>query len=122
MLANRLPPNTGPLSPANLLIFSAGYGVNRWADRVLQNLRRPGETGYQVPQGGLYRWISCPNYFGEIIEWIGWAIATWSLPGLAFAIWTFANLAPRAAAHHAWYHRHFPAYPPERRALIPRVW
>jgi 3-oxo-5-alpha-steroid 4-dehydrogenase 1 len=105
-----------------LLIFIAGYWINRWADRVLQHLRRPGETGYQIPYGGLYRWISCPNYFGEILIWTGWALATWSLPGLAFAIWTFANLAPRAAAHHAWYHRLFPAYPPERKALIPGVW
>ena len=22
-----------------------------------------------------------PNYLGEIIEWVGWALATWSLPG-----------------------------------------
>jgi len=85
-------------------------------------LRQPGETGYRIPQGGLYRWISCLNYFGEIIEWAGWAIATWSLPGLAFAVWTFANLAPRARAHHAWYHQHFPEYPRERRALLPGIW
>ena len=104
------------------LLFLMGFIINRWADRVLQNLRKPGETGYKIPLGGFYRWISCPNYFGEIIEWTGWAIATWSLPGLAFAVWTFANLAPRARAHHAWYHQNFPEYPAERKALIPRIW
>jgi 3-oxo-5-alpha-steroid 4-dehydrogenase 1 len=118
-------PNSWLLDPRFILgaaIFIAGFIINRWADRVLRNLRQPGETGYRVPQGGLYRWISCPNYFGEMIEWVGWAIATWSLPGLAFAVWTFANLAPRARAHHTWYHEQFEDYPRGRKAFIPRVW
>jgi protein-S-isoprenylcysteine O-methyltransferase Ste14 len=70
----------------------------------------------------MYRWISCPNYFGEIVEWIGWAIATWSLAGLAFALWTAANLAPRAHSHHQWYRESFADYPQERKALVPRLW
>ena len=103
-------------------LFVAGYAINRWADLVLRGLRRPGETGYKIPYGGLYRYISCPNYFGEIIEWFGWALATWSLPGLAFAVWTFANLAPRARSHHSWYQEKFSGYPGERKAVIPGVW
>ena len=85
-------------------------------------MRRPGSHGYSICNEGLYRWISCPNYFGEIIIWTGWALATWSLAGLAFAVWTFANLAPRARAHHIWYRRQFPDYPPERKSLLPGVW
>jgi steroid 5-alpha reductase family enzyme len=103
-------------------IFVSGYAINRWADHQLRNLRKKGETGYRIPYGGLFRWISCPNYFGEIIEWAGWAIATWSLPGLAFAVWTFANLVPRARSHHAWYQKQFPTYPKERKALLPGLW
>jgi protein-S-isoprenylcysteine O-methyltransferase Ste14 len=103
-------------------LFVAGFAINRWADNVLRRLRQPGETGYKIPYGGLYRYISCPNYFGEILEWIGWAVATWSLPGLVFAVFTFANLAPRARAHHQWYYAHFEDYPPERKALIPALW
>jgi len=105
-----------------LMLFLGGFVINRSADRVLHNLRAPGESDYNIPYGGLYRWISCPNYFGEIIDWSGWAIATWALPGLAFAMWTVANLAPRARAHHAWYHEHFPEYPTERKALVPGIW
>ena len=107
---------------AGLSLFLAGYVINRYADRTLRGLRQPGESGYASPWGGLYRWISCPNYFGEIIEWFGWALATWSLPGLAFAVWVVANLVPRARAHHHWYRERFPEYPPERRALLPGVW
>jgi steroid 5-alpha reductase family enzyme len=105
-----------------MLLFVAGFVINRWADNTLRGLRQPGEVDYKVPFGGLYEYISCPNYFGEILEWFGWAIATWSLPGLTFAIWTIANLAPRAWAHHKWYHDHFSEYPVKRKALIPGVW
>jgi hypothetical protein len=35
---------------------------------------------------------------GEILEWIGFAIACQSLPAAAFAIYTFCNLFPRALA------------------------
>ncbi len=100
-------------------LFALGWGVNRWSDAVLRRLRAPGESGYRMPGGGLYELVSCPNYLGEIVLWCGWALATWSLPGLAFALWTIANLAPRARAHHRWYRERFPDYPPRRRALIP---
>lgn len=105
-----------------LIIFIIGFMINRWSDNTLHNLRQPGETGYKIPHGGLYRYISCPNYFGEILEWVGWAVATWSVPGLVFAVWTFANLAPRARENHKWYHQNFENYPPQRKALIPWVW
>lgn len=104
------------------LLFITGFAINRHADHTLRGLRAKGETGYKIPYGGLYRYISCPNYFGEIVEWFGWAIATWSIPGLAFALWTFANLAPRARAHHNWYHQNFKEYPAERKALLPGLW
>ncbi len=102
-----------------LLLFMAGVVINMQSDQILLNLRAPGETGYKIPCGGLYRWVSCPNYFGEILEWTGWAIATWSLPGAVFAFWTAANLIPRARTHHRWYHQHFTEYPPERKAVLP---
>ena len=72
-----------------------------------------------IPRGGLYERITAPNYFGEILEWTGWAIATWSWAGLAFAVYAVANLGPRAFANHRWYHERFPDYPPERKVLIP---
>lgn len=107
---------------AGLALFTLGFGLNRWADQILRSLRQPGESGYQIPHGGLFRYISCPNYFGEIIEWSGWALATWSLPGLAFAVWTFANLAPRAWSHHCWYRKTFSDYPRSSKALVPGIW
>ena len=111
-----------PQMLVGLVIFVLGFTINKWADHVLRTIRLKSQAEYQIPYGGLYRWISCPNYFGEILEWIGWAIATWSLPGLAFAVLTIANLAPRALANHHWYHDKFADYPSVRKALIPKVW
>jgi 3-oxo-5-alpha-steroid 4-dehydrogenase 1 len=112
---------TTPWFVVGALIFFIGMAVNRWADRVLRDLRKPGETGYKIPYGGLYRYVSCPNYLGEILQWFGWAVATCSLAGLAFAVYTAANVGPRAFTHHRWYRETFPDYPAERKALLPFV-
>lgn len=100
-------------------IFLAGFAAHSHSDRIIRGLRRPGETGYGIPRGGLFRWVSSPHYLGEIIQWAGWAIMTWSLAGLAFALFTFCNLAPRAISNQAWYRGRFPDYPRDRKALIP---
>jgi 3-oxo-5-alpha-steroid 4-dehydrogenase 1 len=105
-----------------VVIYLVGYTINRAADRNLRNLRSPGDTHYSIPHGSLYARVSCPNYLGEIIHWVGWAVATWSLSGLAFAVWTIANLAPRARSHHHWYQSNFPDYPSQRKALAPYLW
>jgi steroid 5-alpha-reductase/3-oxo-5-alpha-steroid 4-dehydrogenase 1 len=102
-----------------LLLFGLGYFINRRADRTLLRLRSAGSGDYKIPRGGLFEFVSCPNYFGEIIQWFGFALATWSLPGLAFAWYSAANLVPRALSHHRYYRREFVDYPVKRKALIP---
>ncbi len=102
-----------------VILFLAGMYINWKADNMLMRLRYPGETGYKIPGGWLFNRISCPNLFGELIEWAGFAFLGWDLPFLAFFIWTAANLVPRALSHHRWYQEHFPDYPAGRRAIIP---
>jgi 3-oxo-5-alpha-steroid 4-dehydrogenase 1 len=100
-------------------LFAAGFALNQHSDRILLRLRGPGDAGYKIPYGGAYRYVSCPNYLGEIIEWGGWALACWNPGALAFFIWTVANLAPRAFKTHRWYQERFPDYPTERKAILP---
>ena len=106
---------------AGISVSLLGFSINLHSDHILRNLRKSNETGYKIPNQGLFRWISSPNYFGEILEWCGWALASWSLAGAAFAVFTVANLAPRARAHHQWYQSNFVDYPKKRRALIPKI-
>lgn len=101
------------------LLFVAGALINKQSDRVLRGLRAPGETGYKIPRGALYEWVSCPNYFGELLQWTGFAIASWSIAGAAFAAVTAGNLIPRAVENHRWYREKFEDYPAQRRAVIP---
>ena len=108
-----------PRFVGGLVLMATGWLINLHSDTVLLRLRAPGETGYKIPHGGLYRWVSCPNYLGELLEWIGWALATWSAAGLVFALYTAANLVPRAVSHHRWYQDRFAEYPRGRKALIP---
>ncbi len=101
------------------LLFFTGLTINVRADAALLRLRKRGETAYRIPTGALHDRVASPNYFGEIIEWTGWAIATWSLAGASFALYTAANLVPRAVATLRWYREKFPEYPAERRAIFP---
>ena len=104
------------------LLFVIGFIIHVKSDQVLMLLRKSHGPGYHIPQGFLYKWISCPNYFGEVIEWIGFAILCGSLPALGFAIWTLCNLLPRAIANHNWYHVTFLDYPKERKIIIPFIY
>lgn len=104
------------------VIFLAGMMLNWQSDGILLSLRAPGETGYRIPRDGACRWVTSPNLLGEIIEWAGFAILTWSFAGLTFFAWTCANLVPRARSNQRWYRERFPDYPQERRALVPGIW
>ena len=104
-----------------LILFIGGMIINDKSDAILLSLRKPGEKGYKIPHGFLFKYISCPNHFGEIIEWFGFAILSWNMASFSFAVWTFANLAPRSAAHHKWYKENFPDYPKNRKAVLPRL-
>lgn len=81
---------------AGTIIFIAGFFINLQSDHIVRNLRRPGDTRHYLPKGGMYNYVTSANYFGEILEWTGFAILTWSWAGAVFAWWTFANLVPRA--------------------------
>ncbi len=99
-----------------------GIAINHHSDNILIALRdNRDKNGYYIPHGGLFEKISCPNFLGEIIEWAGFAIACWNLPALAFAVWTAANLVPRALSHHRWYQAEFEDYPKDRRAILPGI-
>mmetsp|Transcript_67720 Transcript_67720/g.159491 ORF Transcript_67720/g.159491 Transcript_67720/m.159491 type:complete len:268 (-) Transcript_67720:25-828(-) len=103
-----------------VVLFFAGLAINIQADSILTNLRKPGETGYKIPHGGLFRFVSGANYFGESLEWVGFALVCNSLPSVAFAVFTANFLGSRACNHHRWYQNKFKEqYPPERKAFIP---
>lgn len=107
------------LAVTGVVLFITGLLMHIAADNHLVALRKLSGNGYEIPYGKIFSKISCPNYLGEIIEWVGFAMITNHIAAWSFAIWTAANLIPRALHHHRWYLTHFKDYPPERKALVP---
>ncbi|KAI9301895.1 3-oxo-5-alpha-steroid 4-dehydrogenase-domain-containing protein [Cunninghamella echinulata] len=104
-----------------LCLWWIGFYFNIYHDSILFDLRKqkkqPGD--YSIPYGGLFNYISCPNYFSEALEWIGFLLICWSAPSFYFATSTMANLFPRAYRSHQWYKKKFDNYPSNRKAIIP---
>lgn len=92
-----------------IIVFFIGMAINLHSDYIIRHLRKPGDTGHYIPRGGMFRYVTSANYFGEFVEWCGFALLSWSVAGAVFALWTFANLAPRAGKLHQRYLREFGA-------------
>ena len=103
---------------AGTLIFATGMFINIQSDSIIRHLREPGDSRHYLPAGGMFKYVSSANYFGEFLEWTGFAILTWSAAGAVFALWTFANLAPRAARIHDRYAKEFPEFDPQKTKRI----
>lgn len=108
--------------------------INIHSDYILRNLRKPGEVIYRIPKGktqiitsglhhislfqhtdtlcfltcagGLFEYVSGANYLGEIMEWFGYVLSTWSLPTLSFALFSLCFIGPRAYYHHRCQRKH----------------
>jgi 3-oxo-5-alpha-steroid 4-dehydrogenase 1 len=102
-------------------LFFVGMAINLHSDYTLIFLRKPGESGYKIPHGalpslprcgdgcltaarmhagGMFEYVSGANFLGEILEWCGFALASWAFVPAAFALFTAANIGPRALQHH----------------------
>ncbi|KAJ6149545.1 hypothetical protein N7471_000744 [Penicillium samsonianum] len=56
---------------AGLALFVFGELANLNAHYILRNLRRPGTTERGIPSGFGFSVVTCPNYFFEILAWLG---------------------------------------------------
>tara|TARA_B100000767_G_scaffold274580_1_gene308063 strand:- start:3193 stop:3993 length:801 start_codon:yes stop_codon:yes gene_type:complete len=110
-----------------MTIYAFGYIMNIHSDTIIRNLRSKDEVArgdkvYRIPQGGLFKYVSNPSYFTELISFTGFAIATWSLGALFVLAVSAANLIPRAFQVHRWYLEKFPDdYPRDRKVLVPFI-
>ena len=100
------------------IIFFVGMIINRRSDYIIRHLRQPGDSKHYLPKGGLYDYVTSANYLGEIIEWMGWAILTWSLAGFVFFWFTMSNLVPRS---NSIYHKYEKEFSDEFHARHPKL-
>ena len=113
---------TSPQFVIGVTMFVSGWSINVHSDGVLRSLRKPGESGYKIPRGGMFNYVTAANYFGEIVEWTGFALACGTWVAAGFAINTAFNLGPRARSHHNWYQKKFDDYPTTRKVIIPFIY
>lgn len=116
---------TDPRFIIGILVYALGFFLIVTSESVVRNLRNPNpgpdEPRYKIPYGYGYRFVSSPQYLGELLAWSGLAIFTWGLPGVMILLISAGNLTPRAFATHKWYKEKFADYPNNRKALIPYV-
>ena len=108
-----------------LAIYLFGFTLNVHSDYILRNLRSknpsPDEPRYKIPYGGGFKFVSCPQYLGEILSFVGFTVMTWNFGAVFVLAMTVGNLVPRAIYTHRWFHKTFPEYPAERKAVIPGI-
>ncbi len=104
------------------LLFFVGMGINWHSDYIIRHLRKPGDTNHYLPKGGMFDYVTSANYFGEIVEWCGFAVLTWSASGAVFAWWTIANLVPRANAIYHKYKAMFGDELENRKRVFPFIY
>jgi hypothetical protein len=93
-------------------------------DYKLCALRKSGDTGYQVPHGLLFQWISGPHYLFELLEWCFFVpFLEYGFPMATFGVLFMVNLTGRAeAVHDAYTKRLFKnKYPEDRTSYIPFI-
>lgn len=76
-----------------LVLFAAavwlcGFIINVKADYYLLSCRREASgcgredekrvRRYIIPTGSLFRYVACPNFLGELIEWFGYTLWMWA--------------------------------------------
>ena len=106
------------------LIFFCGMMININSDAYIRSLRKPGDSNHYYPCKRMYRFVTSANYFGELLEWFGFAVLTWSSAGFLFVFWTACNLIPRSDTIYKKYAQDFPEefarYKPKR--IIPFIY
>jgi hypothetical protein len=116
---------TDPRFIIGILLFLIGFCINRAVDFTLRNIRSRGDylgERYFISEGCLFKRISCPNFLGEMLEWFGWAVGTWSPAGVVWFMFRCGTFIPQSKQYHDWYKGRFPDYIKNRKALIPFIY
>ena len=106
-----------------LTVFLIGMIINIHSDYYIIKLKKQNNGDYVIPYGYLYSYITCPNYFGELIEWFGFFLCTQTTGAFIFFLFSCSNLIPKAHKNYEWYKEKFPKdFPKNRKKLVPLLY
>jgi len=107
-----------------LALYTVGELVNFQCHLTLMGLRSSGGTERGIPQGALFRLVTCPNYLTEIISWVGVYLVSglsWGL--LIFLVVAAAQMALWAKKKERRYRKEFgDKYKKKRFTMLPGIW
>ena len=100
----------GPVEVLGVLLWITGFAIEVVADRQKRSFRRDPANEDTFIQHGLWSWSRHPNYFGEILLWVGiavialpvlqsWQLATLISPIFVFVLLTRVSGIPMLDAH-----------------------
>jgi very-long-chain enoyl-CoA reductase len=78
-------------------------------------------AAYKIPSGGLFRFVTMPHYFFEIIAWFGLACVTQHFNAFLAVLDMISYLGGRSVANTRWYKSKFENYPSDRKHLVPFI-
>lgn len=88
-------------------------------DFYLTGQRFVGPKGYRPLKGGLFDYVSCPNYLCELIIWICWGlILELNFGVISMWVWLIPTIYVRAVHRHRWLHRTFKGNLPKKQTPI----
>lgn len=104
-------------------LFMTSLICNFICHMILAELRTPGSSELKLPRGFLFEYVTCPNYFCEIMMWFAFNILTgFTLAGTLFNICGAYQMVMWARDKHRKLKSVFPAYPKNRKIIFPFVY
>lgn len=113
------------LAEVLIFIFFISELLNMKTHLILRDLRPEGTKKRGIPEGAGFGWVSCANYFWEIVAWTAFAVFSQCLTSYIFLLMSFVTLVDWSKTRHRRYIKEFdgkdgrPLYPRNRKALLP---
>ncbi|KAL7335900.1 hypothetical protein PS15p_201312 [Mucor circinelloides] len=115
-----VPQSNSMLALLGAVMFVLGEFTNFYHHLILRDLRKNGSKEYKIPSGGLFDYVWCPHYLGEIVAFVAIVLVTQHILVLIVQLGSAGYLATRAYNTKKWYSDKFDEIP-SRACLIPYI-
>ncbi len=99
--------------------FSEFNNYNAHITLMKLKIKHKGKRG--IPEGGMFNYVSCANYFWELISWVFFAFFVNVFPAYLWIGFSFLIMSIMAFEKHSNYVKNFPNYPKNRKAILPLI-
>jgi len=109
------------LKGACVIAFFYAEFNNYSCHNILRNLKAKNNGRRGIPKGNMFKFVSCANYFWELISWFFFSLFVNTLHAYLFVLYSFILMTFPAIEKHKSYQKNFEDYPKNRKAIIPFI-